>query len=979
MSGPGGDGGESRQERRQRLSRLATDYPALAARLRALGVDGVIAELTEPEPLEYWYSDIPPVRRALVRGRDILAADPAALPAVLVRFLWGEEEAIDRLRRDAAARVVEEERPPWEGETIAPIDEIPHPSSWIEALFPLPSGSRALVVGSDGAVAVVAPGTAEVLAERPSAPEADDVVAASFRAPWLYIADLGGRIVRWRVGDGPADPPLAAAPGVVVRGDPSADLSESPQGVPLAIAALPSPDGLLVGYADGAVSLLDLHTGDVAWSGRHGGPVNAIAVTPDGRVAVSGADDGAVLVWDVPTGRVVHTLRGHTRSVRAVAVSPDGKAVVSGSADRSARLWVDGRCTAVLAGAETGSDPVPELGPAPSGSTGHWRAVTAVLLTADDIVTASADHTIRVWDRATGTETAVLAGEPFGLVTRHEGAVQALALGDGRLVSGGHDGRVLVWDALSLALEPFPAPLPPQADARPAWERAASSLPHRLAREHDRALRWEDRDSTRRGETAAAGIAVHTQVDVTVADDEEAVAWVVAGPVDRVDVDLTRALARIARRHPPARVAVDDLRTGPAAGDVTQVVVASWRGGESGLADAVPHLAAAAREVRSLLGEGEPDPEPTTAPPPRSPHPVGAPPPNPRAEPAGTAPPDRAPSSTSPAPTRWAVPDRDLFVSYKSEDVMLVRPVVDALLAAGARVWFAEYEILLAGRERFAEAIAAGIRRSRRALLFTNDRYLASPYCRDELQQCLAVHGAADIIEVMLPEEQGSHAAYPALANADWTEGDDPDRIAAWVARRVGVTPVRRPSLAHHVYRDAAGRHSGADRSPGTHRGTLAGVPYSVDVTGWTVEKPPRARRNDPTWLPTYKYAVERPPLFVNIAAGLEVSPEAQRMPGVGDDRAVYDFLLGYAPRHLSAVGGDVRGVHLLLRDGVGQMGLTYTAHGVWTRKISMIIRSPVGGQTAEIVFTFAVPGTWEEYDLLTVLMDRLATSVKWG
>lgn len=824
MGGPGGDRDESRA-RRERLSRLATDYPALEARLHDVGVDGLIAELTEHEHLEYWYSDIPPVRRALIRGRDALAADPAALPAVLVRYLWGEEDAIDRLRRHAATRVVKDERPPWEGETIAPIDEIPHTSPWVEALFPLPSGARALAVGSDGAVAVVAPGTGEVLAERPVGPDADDVLAASFRAPWLHVADLGGRVVRWRVSDAP-DAPDVTGPETVLAPDPGLDLDDRPGQVALAVAALPNPDRLLVGCVDGAVRLVDLATGTTAWTPRHDGPVNALAVTPDGRVAVSGADDGVVRVWDVATGRAVHALRGHSRSVRAVAVSPDGRAIASGSADRTTRLWVDGRCTAVLAGAETGGDPVPELGPAPSGTTGHWRAVTAVLLTADDVVTASSDHTIRLWDRATAAETAVLAGEPFGLVTRHEGAVRALALGDGWLLSGGHDGRLLVWDALSLALEPFPAPAPPAAP-------------------------------------------------------------------------------------PPAAAS---------------------------------------------------SPSPPPPPPPPPPPAAG---------------PGRAPSSAVTA--RWAAPDRDLFVSYKSEDVMLVRPVVDALLAAGARVWFAEYEILLAGRERFAEAIATGIRRSRRALLFTNDRYLSSPYCRDEVEQCLAVHGVEGIIEVMLPEEQGSHAAYPALAGADWTEGADPDRIAAWVARRVGVTPVRRPPLVHHVYRDAAGRHSGADRSPGTHRDTLAGLPYSVDVTGWTLEKPPRDRRHDPTWLPTYKYAVEGPPLFVNIAAGLDVSPEAQRAPGVADDRAVYDYLLGYAPRHLGALGAAARGVHLLLHRGTGQMGLTYHAGGCWTRKVSVITRSPAGSRTAEFVFTFGLLGTWEEYCLLSGVMDRLATSTQWG
>ena len=35
----------------------------------------------------------------------------------------------------------------------------------------------------------------------------------------------------------------------------------------------------------------------------------------------------------------------------------------------------------------------------------------------------------------------------------------------------------------------------------------------------------------------------------------------------------------------------------------------------------------------------------------------------------------------------------DVFISYKSEDIDVVRPVVDQLIAAGLTVWFAEYRI----------------------------------------------------------------------------------------------------------------------------------------------------------------------------------------------------------------------------------------------------------------------------------------------
>ena len=68
------------------------------------------------------------------------------------------------------------------------------------------------------------------------------------------------------------------------------------------------------------------------------GWVRAVAITADGRRAVSGSGDRTLRLWDLGTGQTLHTLQGHTDTVRAVAVTPDGRRVVSGSNDR--RIYV---------------------------------------------------------------------------------------------------------------------------------------------------------------------------------------------------------------------------------------------------------------------------------------------------------------------------------------------------------------------------------------------------------------------------------------------------------------------------------------------------------------------------------------------------------------------------------------------------------------------------------------------------------------
>ncbi len=69
------------------------------------------------------------------------------------------------------------------------------------------------------------------------------------------------------------------------------------------------------------------------------GAVLAIAVTPDGKTAISAGADLSVRVWDIQPRKCKAMLRGHFRPVLAVAITPDGRRAVTGGQDNRLCVW----------------------------------------------------------------------------------------------------------------------------------------------------------------------------------------------------------------------------------------------------------------------------------------------------------------------------------------------------------------------------------------------------------------------------------------------------------------------------------------------------------------------------------------------------------------------------------------------------------------------------------------------------------------
>jgi WD40 repeat protein len=71
----------------------------------------------------------------------------------------------------------------------------------------------------------------------------------------------------------------------------------------------------------------------------HTDAVRGVAVTANGRTAVSASADRTLRVWDLATGRTVKTLDGHGRAVNCVSVDHDGRLAISAAYDMEAKIW----------------------------------------------------------------------------------------------------------------------------------------------------------------------------------------------------------------------------------------------------------------------------------------------------------------------------------------------------------------------------------------------------------------------------------------------------------------------------------------------------------------------------------------------------------------------------------------------------------------------------------------------------------------
>jgi WD40 repeat protein len=133
------------------------------------------------------------------------------------------------------------------------------------------------------------------------------------------VAVTGPAVQVWTVPDG--------RPAATLRTDgPAEDAAFSPDGTLVALASSHGTAVVRVGSWRLAATL-------------RSAPVVRVSFSPSSRLVATAGPDGVVRIWSTRTGRIQHTLRGHTAALTDVEFSKDGRWLLTSSLDHDARMW----------------------------------------------------------------------------------------------------------------------------------------------------------------------------------------------------------------------------------------------------------------------------------------------------------------------------------------------------------------------------------------------------------------------------------------------------------------------------------------------------------------------------------------------------------------------------------------------------------------------------------------------------------------
>ena len=106
------------------------------------------------------------------------------------------------------------------------------------------------------------------------------------------------------------------------------------------IGVLPDSATMVATDITGAISLVDVMTGEVVGSLEGADHrTSTIAVSSNGSLVAAPTADAGISIWSASSGRQLDVVTGHTAPVTGLAFAPDGSFIVSSSSDGTIRTW----------------------------------------------------------------------------------------------------------------------------------------------------------------------------------------------------------------------------------------------------------------------------------------------------------------------------------------------------------------------------------------------------------------------------------------------------------------------------------------------------------------------------------------------------------------------------------------------------------------------------------------------------------------
>jgi WD40 repeat protein/serine/threonine protein kinase len=322
----------------------------------------------------------------------------------------------------------------------------------------------------------------------------------SFSPDGQRLATIGANN-SWLLWDLSAEPARSGTARTVVSGSLS-DVALSPDGLDIAViddgqariilrdaatlaelhsypctswAGTFSPDGRWLAYGHlKTVQVIDVQSWQPVCCCRgHESFVRRFRFSPDGKVLATRSADGAVKLWELPSGQLIRTLAPGESGMTLLAYSSDGRRI-GAHGNQAIKVWDTASGTEIesLSAPSTCSlafQPGTEglaLGKT-NGTiwvrdgartrslkalTGHTSQISSLSFSPDGrrLASASYDRTMKVWDVASGQELLTIQQPDFviSLTFSRDGSM---------LVSASLNGNLRIWDAGLLAYQP-PSP-----------------------------------------------------------------------------------------------------------------------------------------------------------------------------------------------------------------------------------------------------------------------------------------------------------------------------------------------------------------------------------------------------------------------------------------------------------------------------------------------------------------------------------------